>query len=318
MNYDLHKYRYQLKQEPISLGALSAIIGGTLAAGGTAASAIASGKMNKRAEKYNRWALAETQKFDSEQAQIARQWQEDYYKQYSSPSAMVKQYKEAGLNPALMYGSGQGTGSVPSGASASSASALPLQQINPFDSFSGLASTIGDMFMLKEQIANMSADTELKKEQAESQKSLQGLQNSQALLNGEVLNATKKQVELINAQIGRIGKENDLTDAQINQLKALVINISKDNELKDYQISINNNYKQLSEKLGLSIPVTEQIVQALTISAGSIIGNIAGGFFGMLKSFSGLFKGGNKGLSLPSQELPGVSASNPIGSHVQL
>lgn len=37
-------------------------------------------------------------------AREARQWEEDMYNKYNSPAAMVRQYEEAGLNPALMYG----------------------------------------------------------------------------------------------------------------------------------------------------------------------------------------------------------------------
>lgn len=44
--------------------------------------------------------------FQSAEAQKARQWQEDFYTQYQSPQAQVRQYQDAGLNPALMYGRG--------------------------------------------------------------------------------------------------------------------------------------------------------------------------------------------------------------------
>lgn len=44
--------------------------------------------------------------FQSAEAQKARQWQEDFYTQYQSPQAQVRQYQAAGLNPALMYGRG--------------------------------------------------------------------------------------------------------------------------------------------------------------------------------------------------------------------
>lgn len=44
--------------------------------------------------------------FQSAEAQKARQWQEDFYTQYQSPQAQVRQYQNAGLNPALMYGRG--------------------------------------------------------------------------------------------------------------------------------------------------------------------------------------------------------------------
>ena len=35
----------------------------------------------------------------------ARDWEEYMYNQYNSPSALVRQYQEAGINPALMFGS---------------------------------------------------------------------------------------------------------------------------------------------------------------------------------------------------------------------
>ena len=59
--------------------------------------------------------------FQSAEAQIARQWQEDFYTQYQSPQAQVRQYQDAGLNPALMYG----RGATPA-ASASTASNGPM------------------------------------------------------------------------------------------------------------------------------------------------------------------------------------------------
>lgn len=41
-----------------------------------------------------------------------RAYNEYYYQTYESPSAMVQQYQDAGLNPALMYGSGASTTST--------------------------------------------------------------------------------------------------------------------------------------------------------------------------------------------------------------
>lgn len=44
--------------------------------------------------------------FQSAEAQKARQWQQDFFTKYQSPQAQVRQYQEAGLNPALMYARG--------------------------------------------------------------------------------------------------------------------------------------------------------------------------------------------------------------------
>lgn len=43
---------------------------------------------------------------NSREAEINRQWQEDMYNKYSSPAAMMRQYREAGLNPMLAQGVG--------------------------------------------------------------------------------------------------------------------------------------------------------------------------------------------------------------------
>ena len=44
--------------------------------------------------------------FQSAEAQKARQWQEYFFTKYQSPQAQVRQYQDAGLNPALMYARG--------------------------------------------------------------------------------------------------------------------------------------------------------------------------------------------------------------------
>ena len=55
----------------------SAIISAGAGLVGSGASAIASGKMNRRAVKYNKWALDKQQNFQAEQAQLGRDWQTD-------------------------------------------------------------------------------------------------------------------------------------------------------------------------------------------------------------------------------------------------
>lgn len=44
--------------------------------------------------------------FQSAEAQKARQWQQDFFTKYQSPQAQVRQFQDAGLNPALMYARG--------------------------------------------------------------------------------------------------------------------------------------------------------------------------------------------------------------------
>ena len=106
----------------------------------------------------NTWNAAQAEKqmnFQSSQAEIARDWQERMYNQYNSPHALVSQYRQAGINPALMFGgstpSAPQTTSVPSGAMASGSFGA-ASRINAVDAISRLG-------LLAAQIDNMRADT---------------------------------------------------------------------------------------------------------------------------------------------------------------
>lgn len=68
---------------------------------------------------FSNTQLAEMQ-YNHDEAQIDRDWNERMYQQYQSPEAMMRQYDDAGLNSALMYGGVDING--PSGGSAASVS----------------------------------------------------------------------------------------------------------------------------------------------------------------------------------------------------
>lgn len=58
-------------------------------------------------------SLSATEDIQREQAKEARDWQEKMYLKYQSPQALMKQYKEAGINPYLL-GDKTSTGQIPS------------------------------------------------------------------------------------------------------------------------------------------------------------------------------------------------------------
>lgn len=97
--------------------------------------------------------------FNSEQAQIAREWNEKMYNQYNSPIAQVQQFKQAGLNPNLLYGNGVQIPQVQSAAQANSG-ALPVPR--PGDAVSGAVQSVLGASLMKAQIENIKADTSKK------------------------------------------------------------------------------------------------------------------------------------------------------------
>lgn len=99
----------------------SAIVSAGAGLAGSGANAIASGKMNRRAVKYNKWALAQQQDFQANQAQLGRDWQSEQLakanewsleqwnreNEYNLPVNQANRLLAAKVNPALaMQGSG--------------------------------------------------------------------------------------------------------------------------------------------------------------------------------------------------------------------
>lgn len=170
---------------PIDMG-LATIIGAGLSAGAAGASAISSGKMNRRAEKYNKWALQQQQAFNAQQAQLGRDWSEEMMGQqnewnlqqwqreneYNTPAAQRARLEAAGLNAALMMqgqgsigmaGSGQPAASPSGNPQASSGLSSAPQYVRP--DFSLLSQAVDSFFKNKlifEQSTGQGLDNLLK------------------------------------------------------------------------------------------------------------------------------------------------------------
>lgn len=95
--------------------------------------------MQEDAQTFNAEMQANSQAFNAAEAEKQRFWQEEMYNEYQSPEAMVRQYSEAGLNPALaMTGGAQGPTSM-NGAAASAGSGATS------GAASAASASVGDM-----------------------------------------------------------------------------------------------------------------------------------------------------------------------------
>lgn len=165
---------------------LATVIGAGLSAGAAGASAISSGKMNRRAEKYNKWALQQQQAFNAQQAQLGRDWSEEMMGQqnewnlqqwqreneYNTPTAQRARLEAAGLNAALMMqgqgsigmaGSGQPAVSPSGNPQASSGLSSAPQYVRP--DFSLLSQAVDSFFknkLVSEQSTGQGLDNLLK------------------------------------------------------------------------------------------------------------------------------------------------------------
>lgn len=180
---------------------------------------------NSREAEYNR-------SFQSAEAEKARQWQEDFYNQYESPAAKMRQYEEAGLNPALMYGGATGASSVPSTSSPSGSSAsvgLPESGVGSLLSF------ILDAVGLKSQINKNNADADNAEADAENKRADTGLKQQQKEWNPKLFQSeiNKNEANAANLLAGvKVAEE------QVNKLIA-------DENLIASQINLNEQQAQL-------------------------------------------------------------------------
>lgn len=186
----------------------------------------------------NAWNAQQAQKqmnFQAEQAQIARDWQEEQYNKYNSPSAIVRQYQDAGINPALMFGgstpaASQST-SIPSGAMASGSFGA-ASRINAVDAISRLG-------LLTAQIENMRADTRNKDADTEG-KNIANEWNprlfEQQWRKGEVeIDNLNAGLDKILADIANVLQDTDNKKAQRQLMNLQAVLLGTQNELAKSQ-----------------------------------------------------------------------------------
>jgi len=219
------------------MGIISSLISGAASIGQTALSNAANAKQaeinrsfqSSEAEKANAFSAEQAElarQFNASEAQIGREWQESFYQNYQSPAAMVKQYEDSGLNPALLY-EGAGSGSPVSSAGASgpaaAAAGVPsgsLARMNPFN-------------FLETALASAKAITDLK--------------NQQALINAQVDNinadtANKNQNTITQAT------QAALNEAMTGLTEANTTSVIKSYAIIENQVALGNLDIQLKEQ----------------------------------------------------------------------
>lgn len=183
-----------------AIGAGAHLLGGMLGFGG-----------QKSSNKTNLKIAREQMQFNREEAKKQRDWQEDYYKRYSSPVAQSAQYRASGLNPYLANIQPQG---VASGAQASSGE-LPVQQNAMSPLQNGMSSA-----------ANFAVDAYNAVTSRKSQQSQESLNQSL-----QMLNESSKQLNVATTDLRKA--EERQTDQNVEVLRERVNNLKFVNEYLD-------------------------------------------------------------------------------------
>lgn len=148
--------------------------------------------------------------FQSAEADLARQWQEEQYLKYNSPAAQMQQFRDAGINPIMVAGGNMPAASTstaaPSGSAGSSVSPSA-----PIDLLSGVLSAL----RFKAEIDNIKADTHQKETGAKKQETETEWMDK---LNNVALNKGNAEIGQINANINLINEQiqNVLSETNLN------------------------------------------------------------------------------------------------------
>lgn len=233
----------------VDLG-LAALIGAGVSGGSAGLSAISSGKMNRRALKYNKWALQQQMAFNEQQAQLGRDWSEEMMSQqnewnleqwnrenkFNAPAAQRARLEAAGLNAAFAM-QGQGTiGMAGSGQSAASPVGSPQASIG--GSFAPQFSR-PDFSLLSQAV-----DSFFKNKLLSEQSTGQGLDNLLRARYGD---------DLYQASIGKTSAEisNLRSQTARNYAETAVASLSADAQ------RILNKYLDMGQQLSLITKMAE-------------------------------------------------------------
>ena len=154
-------------------GAPGALIGGALGFAGDLIGGFFGKHNNDKTNEWNYKIMQEQNRFNAEEAEKTRKWQELMYQMYGTSSAKANDLRAAGLN--AMLGDVSASGNVGSGATATAAESAPMM---PSDfSFVGDAASSG--LAAYNSTRSVDASVSLQKSQENVNKSIEGVNAAQ-------------------------------------------------------------------------------------------------------------------------------------------
>lgn len=223
---------------------------------------------------FNASEAQKNRDFQAAEAEAAFERERDFYEQYQSIGAQVRQYREAGLNPALLYGGVSSGSSTPSSASAagSAASSSPVSAAAATSSpVSAAMAALPEVAMIGKQIAeiqNIRANT------AKTEKETSWLDdiNTTNIDNlRSMISERKSAIELNSAQVDQISqsiaesvKRCSVMDSQIRVNDSMVdVNLSQ-SQLNEVKAHVENLNAKSIEKMLPYIQARQEAEIALT------------------------------------------------------
>lgn len=201
---------------------------------GTGLGAMSTGKMNKRSENFARWMYAR------QRQDALADW--NMQNQYNSPQAQMQRFKDAGLNPNLIYGQGEsGAASMVRSSSNSTPSFRPMD-------FSGLGEAGTGVMLNALQAKQMRAN--IQRTQAETS----AVQTNTA--DKELSLAVREAVGFDRLAMRAVAENQSATSAQrkaVLEAESFIEAIAGDSGFRDIDRRANMEFKDRSGLLSDSI-----------------------------------------------------------------
>lgn len=209
---------------------------------------------------------SQTQVYDKMLEYMATQDERNYneylYNEYQSPMSMVRQYQEAGINPAVMFGSGSSASSSPTAASGMDfGQSGPSAEPSSLDVFSQILSLLTGGVSVAGQISDVASETQLRVSQSQESRAHAKLLNTQA--ENESISVQLNKIDLAYAD-ARKRLENQNLEADLRKKFADVNKIFSD---------IDVNSATIKEKM-MNVKVGESQV-ALNLAGASAQESVA-------------------------------------------
>lgn len=204
--------------------------------------------------------------FLSKEAELAYNRELEFYDSRQSPSAMVRQYRDAGLNPALLASGGVGSGSVsasPASGGVGSASTSPLPAMsNPLTAAMGMADVLSQIENIKAQTEKTKSETKLvDKELSWYDSFMQGkidLNASEVSKNSQLINESMQKVSESVARVDEINSRIELNGSTIElQGSQKILNDTKTITERLNAESISQMIPYISERQSAEIALTQ-------------------------------------------------------------
>lgn len=187
--------------------------------------------------------------YQSAEAEKARQWQENFYKEYQSPSAMVQQYKDAGLNPMAIAGK-VGGNTPPSASSPSGGNNFRPSTHQGMDNT--IMSVVQAVLGMEQQalaVKTQKEDLEYKRLELQTRKDIAQMQiDAQSTSQEKTLGLDKYKFDkTYELELKKFVSSDALTQKQIEMLSSQIKNLDVDLLTKEIDRQLKEKDYQLKE-----------------------------------------------------------------------